>query len=146
MKDPERMHIYDYSESIYTWEDFLRNELFGSFNHFYEGIVYPDDSTDFENDNDIVVYTKGAFIVKMFYDIIGESDFFGVCEKFLKRYKKADVSDFLQIANEFLFAKNVYNFFDPWLKNIGFPVLFIEEIISDYTQKKIIVAINFKFQ
>ena len=49
MKDPERMHIYDKSEKYILRGDYLKNELFNSFQYFKEGIVYPDVNTDFEH-------------------------------------------------------------------------------------------------
>ena len=67
----------------------------------------------------------------MFYDIVGKSDFFTVCSKWLNqsKNKSVEIPEFLKLVNKTL-HRYFDNFFDQWLKKVGFPFLFVEEILS----------------
>ena len=120
------------------WDDFINFKAPYALNYFDNGIISPpENSIDFDNMFDQLLYTKGAYIVKMFYDIIGDVDFFNICSKWLMKFKNksVDISDFLLLVNSTL-NKNYDDFFKPWLNEVGFPFLFVDEILSD--DKKII--------
>lgn len=77
------------------------------------------------------IYIKGAFILKMFRDIVGEESFLNVCSNYCNEFKNksAEANDFIEIANKTL--NNDYSeFFNVWLRSIGYPALFVEPIVS----------------
>ena len=71
-----------------------------------------------------VIYIKGAYILKMFSDIVGLENFYLVCLNWMKLYrnKSADVNQFISVVNSSL-NKDFSKFFNVWLKNVGFPFL-----------------------
>lgn len=115
------------------WEKFINNKAPAAFTYFEKGTISPSpDDIDFDNMFDQLFYSKGAYIVKMFYDIIGREDFFKFCTGWLHQYKNqsVDIVNFLSFVNKTL-NKDYNFFFNPWLKNVGFPILFVNEITSN---------------
>lgn len=113
-----------------VFEIFAFKEGFNSLEFFDYGTLSPDESEiDFSCLFDKLTYSKGAFVTKMFYDLIGEENFFKVCENYLLKFKNknADVSEFISCVNSTL-NDDFSSFFDSWLKNYGFPVLIVNEI------------------
>lgn len=84
---------------------------------------------------DSVIYIKGAFVLKMFSDIIGEVNFFKVCSMWMNEFKNknADVDDFISLVNHTL-NEDYSNFFNTWLRKIGFPMLIIVETYNKDNQ------------
>lgn len=78
-----------------------------------------------------VIYIKGGFILKMFRDIVGEELFFKVCTNWcnLFKHKCAEASDFISVASSTV-NKDYSEFFNVWLRSVGFPALFVNQIIS----------------
>lgn len=98
--------------------------------YYDEGLLVPKESdinfvTLFHN----LVYAKGAFVVKMFFDLVGEASFYKICSNYLNEFKNkcVEVNDFISIVNSTL-KKDYNSFFNPWLRNVGFPVLIVNEI------------------
>ena len=79
-----------------------------------------------------VHYIKGAFVLKMFSDIIGEENFFKICSIYLNSFKNksVEISDFLKVAYDTL-KEDYSKFFDPWLNEIGFPLLNVVEMYNE---------------
>lgn len=102
--------------------------------YFYEEKVVP--TADEINFNErvlkSVIYIKGAFILKMFADIIGFENFFKVCSNWIMKFKNksANVQQFIDVVNDTL--NNDYSeFFNTWLKNVGFPFLNVVELYDE---------------
>lgn len=79
-----------------------------------------------------VIYIKGGFVLKMFMDIVGEDLFYKVCENWcnLYKYKCAEANDFISVANSTV-NRDYSEFFNVWLRLVGFPVLFVNHLTSD---------------
>lgn len=86
-----------------------------------------------------VMYVKGAFILKMFSDMIGEDKFFEICHVWLDSFKNkcADTNDFINLVNKQL-NDDYTDFFDVWLRKEGNPVLNVVEVKSESQPDKII--------
>lgn len=85
------------------------------------------------------IYIKGAFILKMFRDIVGEESFFKVCSNYCDAFKNksAVVNDFIEMANKTL--NNDYShFFNVWIRSVGYPALFVDQIVSKNDENKLI--------
>lgn len=129
--------LNDYDPKSEALEIFVDDEACDSLPYFKEGLISPpENEIDFENMFDSLIYSKGSFIVKMFYDIVGKDDFFKVCSNWIKQYKNktVDISDFVSFVNSIL-NKDFNNFFTPWLKNVGFPALSVNQIVDDNNKK-----------
>lgn len=122
--------LNDYMPDVNAFNIFAFNDGMKCFQYFDGGkIIPPENEVDFEHLFDSLVYSKGAFVVKMFRDLVGESDFFKVCSNFLNTFKNkaVDLNDFVSVVNSSL-NDDYTSFFDCWLKKPGFPVLTIREI------------------
>lgn len=87
------------------------------------------------------IYAKGSFVVKMLYDLVGETLFYKICSDYLKKFKNrsAVVEDFISIASS-LCEKDMNPFFEPWLRLPGLPVLNVTEI--ECNSQKVGIEIN----
>lgn len=109
---------------------------------FYEkGVLVPSDANikiAFKRIFNYVLYCKGPFVLKMFYDIMGEEQFIDICSKYLDKYKNKTVAipDFISVVDSTL-NKSYSSFFDPWLHTVGFPVLFVKE--TEYDEKNKVI-------
>lgn len=114
-----------------------------SFKYFGNGLICPPkDEANLKNR--LLVDEKGGFVIKMFHDIVGENNFMKICSSWLNHYKNkaVEISDFYSLVNDVV-NFDYSNFFNPWLKSIGFPTLFVDEIIDEKDENHII-GINIK--
>ena len=112
------------------------NDGFHCFRYFNGGKVVPAESeVSFRGLFDSLVYVKGAYILKMFYDLVGRESFFRICSNYLNMYKNknAEVPDFINVVNSTL-NNDFSKFFNTWLRLPGFPVLYVEEIYYKSTK------------
>ena len=106
----------DYGIDGNIWEEFIKYKAPPSLEFFNKGVISPNsDNIDFENMFDQLLYSKGCYVVKMFYDIVGKSDFFTVCSKWLNqsKNKSVEIPEFLKLVNNTL-NRNFDTFFNPW--------------------------------
>lgn len=125
--------LKDYRPEIDISKKFASDEGIDCFQYFEYGVIVPNESDiDFDSLFDLFVYSKGAFVVKMFYDLIGDESFYKVCSNYLNEFKNkcADVNNFIQIVNSTL-NKDFTQFFNAWLRNYSFPVLIVNEVVDD---------------
>ncbi|KAK8876602.1 hypothetical protein M9Y10_006820 [Tritrichomonas musculus] len=136
--------LNDYNKELDAFHLFAKNESVSCLQYYNEGLIVPEESkvnfvTLFHN----LVYAKGAFVVKMFYDLVGEKSFYEICSNYLNEFKNrsVEVNDFISIANSTM-KKDFNSFFNPWLRNVGFPVLIVNEIEENC--KKVGITISQK--
>ncbi|KAK8888742.1 hypothetical protein M9Y10_033476 [Tritrichomonas musculus] len=101
-----------------------------------ERVVVNEDEIDFSTRVlKSVIYIKGTFTLKMFSDIVGEVNFFKVCSVWNQTYKNknADIADFISLVNNTL-NEDHSDFFNTWLKKVGFPLLNVVELYNDAGQ------------
>ena len=104
--------------------------------YFKEGVISKTEDKIIVSLNDLfynkLVYDKGSFVVKMFQDLIGSSQFYEVCSKWLNQFKNnvADINEFVSFVNKEM-NDDFTQFFDSWLRNPGFPVVMVKEIDHD---------------
>ena len=122
--------LRDYKPDLDAIRLFAKNVAVSCLRYYDEGLIVPKESdinfvTLFHN----LVYAKGAFVVKMFFDLVGEEFFYKICSNYLNVFKNkcVEVNDFISIVNSTL-KKDYNSFFNPWLRNVGFPVLIVNEI------------------
>ena len=126
----EYVILNDYKNNSNAFQLFAEREARCCLKYFTSGILVPDENdVDFVHLFNSLVYSKGAFVLKMFVDLIGKNDFFKVCSNYLNEYKNksVEVSDFVNIVNSTL-SNDYSSFFDFWLKKSGFPVFVVTEI------------------
>lgn len=111
--------------------------------NFY-GSVYRDNGFIFSN----TVYYKGAWILKMLRDEVGNENFFKIINEYLKRFKFSSATsyDFISICNE-ITQRNLNWFFNQWLfSEIDKPIYEVihnsEENENDYFCSVIIKQIQ----
>lgn len=68
----------------------------------------------------------------MFNDLIGNSQFFNLCSKWLIEFanKAANLNDFIEFVNKEL-GMDYTQFFDSWLRKLSFLVVMVKEIDLD---------------
>lgn len=132
----------DYAPEANAKEMIAFNDGFHCFRYFRGGrVVPPESEVSFRGLFDSLVYVKGAYILKMFYKLVGRDSFFRICSNWLNKFKNknAEVPDFIQVVNSTL-NNDFSNFFNTWLRLPGFPVLFVEEIV--YNKRRIGIRIS----
>ena len=125
--------LRDYDSKLNASELFSQNDGLCCLNYFDYGVITPPESdVNFDTLFDSLVYSKGAFVLKMFFDMVGEESFVKVCSNYLNKFKNkcVEVNDFIDVANSTL-NNDFTSFFNPWLRDVGFPVLNINEIEKD---------------
>jgi len=77
---------------------------------------------------DIISYAKGASVIRMLCDYLGQETFFNGLNKYLTRfaYKNASTAD-LWAAMEEASGKKVKDLMGLWTSKIGYPVLTIDD-------------------
>lgn len=140
--------LNDYFTDIDAFEFFTYMDAFRCFNYFHDDrkLVPLESDVNFDTVCESMVYVKGTFVLKMFYDIVGRDSFFNACSNYLNSFnnKNAEVSDFLNSVNSTL-NDDFSPFFNPWLKYPQFPVLVVNEIVDNIeygNKKKIGVTIS----
>lgn len=118
---------YEKSENLKWFAQ--KDGIFCLNNYFDSEKVIPDETIDFVKYFSSEVYKKGAFVLKMFIEIIGVEKFFAVCSNWLINFKNkiGDVNDFIEIVNNTL-KTDYSDFFNIWLTKVGFPSLNVVEI------------------
>jgi len=131
-----------------TWKDIWLNESFATFSELiqlqhlskaeYESELRQYADSYFKEDSiaryamydppskylfGIAEYYKGAWVLKMLKDILGDSTFFKVLHEYRKKfaYHNATTSDFEAVVNE-VAQTNMAWFFDQWIFNPGYPI------------------------
>jgi aminopeptidase N len=91
-------------------------------------------------------YQKGAWILHMLRNEVGDSVFHKIIQTYYHQYKggNADTRDF-EAVTEKVSGKNLKWFFDQWLYRPGIPQLLIEKKIDDDDVKLIITQQGVKF-
>jgi aminopeptidase N len=106
-----------------------------------EHIIRPLEYNYYDKIDDIYneehTYTKGALILHMLRDILGDEDFFSACSYYLQKHAFSNVvSNDFKIAIEEATGRNVDWFFDDWVYGGGHPVL---EVSYDYIEKEKVI-------
>lgn len=137
----EYLMLEDSMENGKSWAIhlFIKYDGLRCLSYYDNQKIVPDESEiDFsQNLLPSIVYIKGAFVLKMFSDIVGKENFFRVCSRWLTEYKNKSVvvSDFIKTVNETL-NEDYTDFFNTWLKKIGLPLLKVCENYSSDGQIK----------
>ena len=75
--------------------------------------------------NGAIIYSKGACVLSMFRNVVGDSLFFAVLKSYTNdesfRFSNADTDDFIAVANN-ITGKDYTKFFYQWLKTANHPV------------------------
>ena len=122
--------LNDFIPESNSFRIFGFNDGTKSFQYFDKRIIMPPESeVDFNNLFDSLIYSKGSYVMKIFYDLIGNENFIKICSNFLNTFKNKSIelSDFISIVNSTM-KEDYTNFFNIWLKKVGFPVLTLREI------------------
>lgn len=128
-------HWWGNSVGPETWKDIWLNEGFATYSEFlyanfvdstlsvgdrlntYKSFMFDDPVYDPKNDMfSPTVYFKGAWIIHMLRNEIGDSLFFSVIHNYYDKYKYSNAStkDFINIA-ETVSGKSLTQYFDQWL-------------------------------
>lgn len=80
--------LNDYFTEIDAFEFFTYMDAFRCFNYFHDDrkLVPLESDVNFDTVCESMVYVKGAFVLKMFYDIVGRDSFFNVCSNYLNSF------------------------------------------------------------
>lgn len=75
--------------------------------------------------NGAIIYSKGACVLSMFRNVVGDSLFFAALKSYTNderlRFGNADTDDFISVVNK-ITGKDYTNFFYQWLKSPDHPV------------------------
>ncbi len=79
-------------------------------------------------------YEKGAWVLHMLRNKIGDQKFFELLTKYYKKYKNKNAStgDFIELAEK-VSKQNLKNFFNEWLYKPGIPIFKIDKQIQNKT-------------
>lgn len=106
-----------YSEALYLEYKFgkasLQSAMSSKFSENFIGSLYNPPYLFSET-----VYDKGAWVLHMLRNEIGDSNFFGILKTYFQRYKYSNASteDFKQVC-ESVCSMNLDKFFDDWIYN-----------------------------
>ena len=106
-----------YSEALYAeaknGKDALKSKMLAKYSNYFRGTLYAPRDLFGET-----VYDKGAWVLHMLRNEIGDSDFFNVLNTYYNTYKYSNASteDFKQVC-ETVSGKNLTKFFDQWVYN-----------------------------
>ncbi|KAK8892603.1 Trf2p [Tritrichomonas musculus] len=76
----EYLILNDYKENFNAFELFSQKEAVSCLKFFKSGNLVPNENeVDFVHLFNSLTYSKGAFVVKMFYDLVGRNGFLDVC-------------------------------------------------------------------
>lgn len=111
-----------------------------------EHIIRPLEYHYFDKPNDIYneehTYFKGAIVLHMLRNILGDDDFFRALSAYLHKHEFTNVeSQDLKIAIEEATGRNLSWFFDDWVYGGGHPVF---EVSYDYVPDRKLVELNVK--
>ncbi|HSL90466.1 MAG TPA: M1 family metallopeptidase [Ignavibacteriaceae bacterium] len=75
--------------------------------------------------NGAIIYSKGACVLSMFRNVVGDSLFFAVLKSYTNderfRFGNADTDDFISVVNK-ITGKDYTKYFNQWLKTADHPV------------------------
>lgn len=91
------------------------------------------------------VYFKGAWVLHMLRNIVGDSVFIKILREWGKRfaYQSATTQDFINVVNE-VSGKNYDWFFDEWVFKAGYPRYKLRYSIPQVPKGGVILRINIK--
>ncbi|MBS4036295.1 MAG: M1 family metallopeptidase [Ignavibacterium sp.] len=104
-----------YSEALYNeykfGRDALRSFMLSKFDENFTGTLYSP-----ENLFSSLVYDKGAWVLHMLRNEVGDSIFLKIIRRFFEefKYSSASIEDFKNIC-EIVSGKDLYKFFDQWI-------------------------------
>lgn len=136
-----RDYMNEFDEDFDVWEFCASVVGYVSLTFYKKGVITSIETNikiSFKRIFNYVLYCKGPFVLKMFYDIIGEEQFINICSKYLEKFRNKTVviSDFISVVDSIL-NKSYSSFFDTWLHTVGFPVLFVKE--TDYDEENKVI-------
>ena len=84
----EYLILNDYKPESKPFDIFVQKEAFNCLKFYKQGVLVPNENEiDFVRLFNSLIYSKGAFVVKMFYDLVGMNNFCAVCGNYLNTYK-----------------------------------------------------------
>ncbi|XP_028392975.1 puromycin-sensitive aminopeptidase-like [Dendronephthya gigantea] len=94
---------------------------------------------------DLISYSKGASVIRMLHDYIGDKDYKNGLHQYLTKfsYKNAMTEDLWESLSE-ASGKDVEKVMTSWTKQMGYPVLFVSDDIQNGT-KHILTIMQKKF-
>lgn len=136
-----RDYMAGIDEDFDAWEMFAKNVDFVSLTFYKKGVIAPRETNikiAFKRIFNHVLYCKGLFVLKIFYDIVGKEKFIEICSNYLEKFKNKSVviPVFFSVVDSTL-CKSHSSFFEPWIYNFSFPVLFVKETEYDEDNKVI---------
>lgn len=126
----------------FVTDDYMRAQGLDSLANTHPVEVEVNDPDEIRNIFDAISYSKGASVIRMLFEYLGEEDFREGLAHYLNinKYKNAKTQD-LWSALEEKSGKNVSEFMSEWTSQSGFPVVSAE--ISDdkikLTQQRFII-------
>lgn len=85
--------------------------------------------------NGAIIYSKGACVLSMFRNVVGDSLFFAVLKSYTNderfRFGNADTDDFISVVNK-ITGKDYTKFFYQWIKSPDHPFYQNYYVISEY--------------
>ncbi|MDY0084227.1 MAG: M1 family metallopeptidase [Ignavibacteriaceae bacterium] len=106
-----------YTEALYAeaknGKEALKSKMLAKFSSYFRGTLYAPKDLFGET-----VYDKGAWVLHILRNEIGDSDFFNILNRYYNTYKysNASVEDFKNICEE-VSHKDLTKFFDQWVYN-----------------------------
>lgn len=86
---------------------------------------------------DVISYAKGASVIRMLHDYLGETTFFNGLHAYLKRHEYSNAStEDLWTAMEEASGKQVKKLMGLWTSVVGYPMLKVADDFSSLTQQR----------